>query len=298
VSAHRDEAFRNGGASGVAAEPGGANRNLATTNGWPTAERRDVARVHSDSDAGDHALCAGRRVIGYVTVDRGTTGSPEAAITTIRDACDRWNLCLTEVVTDRESTQRSLERPGIGYALDQIARGNAEGLVIGELVRVVRSQVDMASFMQWFQERNAAVVALDLDIDTSTPEGARVAEVLIRLGTWERDRIVERTKTGLADARANGRPVGRPSISDRPELQARIIGMRARGMTLQAIADSLNAAGVRTLRGGARWRPSSVQAALGYRRPSASGARKPTESTFSAPHDRRPLTPQSGRPGR
>jgi hypothetical protein len=39
-------------------------------------------------------------------------------------------------------------------------------------------------------------------------------------------------------------------------------------MTLKAIADQLNAEGVPTLRGGAMWRPSSVQAALGYQRPS------------------------------
>ena len=43
--------------------------------------------------------------------------------------------------------------------------------------------------------------------------------------------------------------------------------MRAEGMTLQAIADSLNDEGVPTLRGGQKWRPSSVQAAAGYRRP-------------------------------
>jgi hypothetical protein len=43
--------------------------------------------------------------------------------------------------------------------------------------------------------------------------------------------------------------------------------MRHEGMTLQAIADRLNAEGVPTLRGGTEWRPSSVQAAAGYRRP-------------------------------
>ena len=48
--------------------------------------------------------------------------------------------------------------------------------------------------------------------------------------------------------------------------------MREQGMTLQAIADVLNEEGVPTLRGGAMWRPSSVQRATGYRRPSA-GAR-------------------------
>ena len=42
--------------------------------------------------------------------------------------------------------------------------------------------------------------------------------------------------------------------------------MRAQGMTLQAIADRLNAEGVPTVRGGAKWRHSSVQAAVGYRR--------------------------------
>jgi Recombinase len=44
--------------------------------------------------------------------------------------------------------------------------------------------------------------------------------------------------------------------------------MRAKGMTLQAIADALNEEGVPTLRGGAKWRPSSVQSATGYKRPS------------------------------
>jgi hypothetical protein len=41
----------------------------------------------------------------------------------------------------------------------------------------------------------------------------------------------------------------------------------ADGWTLQAIADELNADGVPTLRGGAEWRPSSVQSAAGYKRP-------------------------------
>jgi hypothetical protein len=40
-------------------------------------------------------------------------------------------------------------------------------------------------------------------------------------------------------------------------------------MTLQAIADSLNEEGVPTARGAARWRPSSVQSVLGYKRAAA-----------------------------
>ena len=52
-----------------------------------------------------------------------------------------------------------------------------------------------------------------------------------------------------------------------PELAQRIAEMRERGLSLHAIAEALNEEGVPTPRGGARWRPSSVQSALGYRRP-------------------------------
>ena len=58
-------------------------------------------------------------------------------------------------------------------------------------------------------------------------------------------------------------------MADHPELLARIAAMRQAGMTLQAISDQLNDEHIPTLRGGAKWRPSSVQAALGYKRPSA-----------------------------
>jgi hypothetical protein len=50
-------------------------------------------------------------------------------------------------------------------------------------------------------------------------------------------------------------------------LHKRIAAMRADGMTLQAIADVLNDERVPTQRGGAKWRPSSVQSAAGYKRP-------------------------------
>jgi hypothetical protein len=78
---------------------------------------------------------------------------------------------------------------------------------------------------------------------------------------------MQRTRKGLEAARLAQRSSGQPAVSDAPALKQRIADMRAGGMTLQAIADTLNAEGVPTLRGGALWRPSSVQAATGYKRP-------------------------------
>lgn len=56
-------------------------------------------------------------------------------------------------------------------------------------------------------------------------------------------------------------------MQDIPTLKQWIVAMREAGMTLQAIADTLNEEDVPTLRGGQKWRFSSVQSAAGYRRP-------------------------------
>jgi hypothetical protein len=69
-------------------------------------------------------------------------------------------------------------------------------------------------------------------------------------------------------AAAKGSPVSRPAVRDLPALRKHIVAMRSSGMTLQAIADRLNAEGVPTHRGGKMWRPSRVQSAVRYRRPS------------------------------
>jgi hypothetical protein len=90
-------------------------------------------------------------------------------------------------------------------------------------------------------------------------------------GGLERDKLRDRTRSGLAAARINGQGEGRPSVADRPELRDRIQQLRASGTTLQAISDRLNAESVPTLRGGTEWRPSRVQAAAGYRRPGGQG---------------------------
>jgi DNA invertase Pin-like site-specific DNA recombinase/peptidoglycan hydrolase-like protein with peptidoglycan-binding domain len=228
-------------------------------------------------------LAAGEPVIGYVTLPAEAPASyADPSTTAIGETCEQAGWQLVDVVTDRE-TGRGLERPGLTYALRQIADGHARGLVISDLRRLSRSIVDLGALMEWFRDADAALVALDLGVDTSTPAGRELAATLIRLGGWERDRIARRTRSGLAGVRAQGGPTSRASVADRPELTERIIAMRSNGMTLQAISDQLNAEQVPTMRGGAMWRPSSVQAALGYRRP---GSRSPRDQLPSLEEDR------------
>jgi DNA invertase Pin-like site-specific DNA recombinase len=217
-------------------------------------------------------------VLGYASVS-GPAGSVKSEelkrqADVIARECERRGLALLELVGEREPQNgRALERPGLSYALERIAAREAQGLVVSDLSRLTHSAADLGSIIEWFTSARARLVAVAHALDTEDEAGRLAANMLVEVSGWERERLSERTRQGLKAARLNGRGGGRPAVTDDPGLRDRILRMRAHGMTLQAIADTLNAEGVPTLRGGAKWRHSSVQTAAGYKRPTKRSAR-------------------------
>jgi DNA invertase Pin-like site-specific DNA recombinase len=207
-------------------------------------------------------------VLGYASVghEHGERSQSDLRLQALDIAAEseKRGMHLLAIVRERERQRmRPLDRPGLGYALGKIAAGEAGGLVVAQLSRVTQSVPELGRVMEWLATRNARFVAVAEGLDTHEDAGRLAVETIIEVSRWERQRLVERTRNGMRAARRNGPG----SVADHPELTERIAGMRARGMTLQAIADQLNADGIPTIRGGARWRPSSVQAAAGYKRP-------------------------------
>lgn len=212
------------------------------------------------------------QVIGYVSVEQN--GEPEAGgmreqAHAIDGLCRQRGWHLLEVVRDVESVGGgSLKRPGLTYAVDRLAKGEASGIVVAELGRLSNSAAELSRALECVARSGGRLVVMDVGLDTASEAGRIAANSLLRVGSWERRRALERTRNGLAAARVRRPAAGMPAVEDVPALKQRILDMRADGLTLQAIADQLNEEGVPTLRGGQMWRPSSVQAALGYRRPS------------------------------
>jgi DNA invertase Pin-like site-specific DNA recombinase len=229
-----------------------------------------------------------RRALGYVLRDREAAQAQLAPqIDEIHAWCAASGLALQDVVHDVAAPGEQRARPSLQWALAQIAEREADTLVVSRLGDLSGSAVTLSPLLRWFMDESRALVAIDLGLDTSTPEGHLAAEAVAGVGSLERERISVRTREGMAAARSRGGVQGRIAVADMPELHERIGGMREDGMTLQAIADVLNEDGVPTLRGGMMWRPSSVQRATGYRRPpSASGLPLPrTTSGFGRRRD-------------
>jgi DNA invertase Pin-like site-specific DNA recombinase len=205
------------------------------------------------------------RAVGYASVDGTGKGTAEldAQRQAIQRCAQRLGLELVEVVREREPDKgKALDRAGLSYVIERIAAGDASCIVVTGLDRLSRSVAELGTIVQWLERNGVRLVAVDLDLDTASSAGRATANALASVAGWERERISERTRKGLAAARSKRHA----ATGDWADIRKRIAGMRADGMTLQAIADVLNQEGVPTPRGGAEWRPSSVQSAAGYKR--------------------------------
>jgi DNA invertase Pin-like site-specific DNA recombinase len=205
------------------------------------------------------------RFVGYVRVSTDEQSLSGLGLAAQREVIQReatirsWDLI--EVFEDAGSSGRTLAgRPGLEAALQLVTSGEAEGLVVAKLDRLSRSLLDFAGLMERSHNEQWDLVALDLGVDTSTPQGELMAAVLATFAQFERRLIGQRTKAALAAKAARGVQLGRPrSIPDRSI--TRILELRVEGLTYRAVADRLNLEGVTTGHGG-RWHGPTVYRAL------------------------------------
>jgi DNA invertase Pin-like site-specific DNA recombinase len=206
------------------------------------------------------------RVVGYVRVSSEEQSSSGAGLEAQRRAitaeCKRRGWRLVEVIEDAGFSAKDLRRPGIKAALEVLEAGEAKALVAAKLDRLSRSMIDFTALMATATKQGWALVALDCAVDTTTPTGEAMANMLATFAQFERRLISQRTREALAVKKAQGVKLGRPR-SLPPRVRTRIRRMRGRGMTLEAIARTLNDEGVPTAQGGKRWYASTVRAVAG-----------------------------------
>jgi DNA invertase Pin-like site-specific DNA recombinase len=213
-----------------------------------------------------YKLASGKRRAGHrlrERVDRRASANGvglDAQRATIEAECDRRGWQPVRIEEDVLSGC-NLNRPGLQRALDACRTGKVAGVVVAKLDRLSRSLANFATLVEQARRKGWNFVALDLGVDLSTPSGEFLASVMASEAQWERRIIGQRTKGALAVKKTQGVRLSRPA-SIPEKLAKRIVEMRASGMTLQAICDTLNAQQVPTARGGRMWRPTSLRAVL------------------------------------
>jgi DNA invertase Pin-like site-specific DNA recombinase len=121
-----------------------------------------------------------------------------------------------KVFTDVRSG-RTMDRPGLIALLDYARLGDT--LAVVRLDRLGRSLTELLATVASLKERGIALVSLEERLNTSSAAGELVFHVFGAIAHFERRLIAERTKDGIAAARANGRHPGRQPL-DRDKADA------------------------------------------------------------------------------
>lgn len=142
------------------------------------------------------------------------------------------------VVTETISGSMSIEqRKGFARLLDKMERGDV--LVVTKLDRLGRDAIDVSTTVAKLEEMGIRVHCLALGgVDLTSSAGKLTMGVINAVAQFERDLLIERTQSGLARAKAQGKPLGRPAALT-SEQQAQVRGRIAKGETVSAIARDL-----------------------------------------------------------
>ena len=183
--------------------------------------------------------------------------------TDLRLGLDAQHACIAEEaarrgwdvvwVEDAAYTGSNMRRPGLRHALAMLKGHRAQVLLVCKWDRLSRDVYDFAGLLITARKQHWAIVALDLDVDTTTPEGEAMATNMMTWAQLERKRIGQRTHEALEVKRLRGDPGLTP-----PATEALIMSLRAEGESLRSITQYLNESLTPTANGGREWYLSTV----------------------------------------
>lgn len=112
---------------------------------------------------------------------------------------------VTKLFSERVSSVA--QRPELQRALDYIREGDV--FVVTKLDRLARSVADLVDITRSIQAKGAALRILALNLDTTTPTGTLMLNLLGSVAQFERELMLERQREGIAKAKSEGKYKGR-----------------------------------------------------------------------------------------
>lgn len=113
-----------------------------------------------------------------------------------------------ELIFREKASGGRWDRPELHKLLEQLRKGDV--LVVWKLDRLSRSLRDVLTIMEQVREKKAGFRSITEAVDTTTPAGRMMMQMVGAFAEFERAMLKERTKAGLDAARKEGRIGGRP----------------------------------------------------------------------------------------
>ena len=146
----------------------------------------------------------------------------------------RWRVVAEFVDRGISGAKGRDQRPGFDRLLKGIARRDFDVVAAWSVDRLGRSLQDLIGFLGEMHAKEVDLYPHQQGLDTSTPAGKALFQMLGVFGEFERAMIRERVNAGLARARAKGVQLGRPRVPE--DVEAAIRAGLASGMGIRKVA--------------------------------------------------------------
>lgn len=125
------------------------------------------------------------------------------------------------------------KRPLYQEMLDDVRKKKADAVLVWKLDRFARSTRELLERLEEFRTLGVELLSYTENIDTTTPIGKAFFQIAAVIAEFERDLIRERIIAGMENAKAKGKRLGRPAISE--ETVNEIKRLKEKGLSHNAI---------------------------------------------------------------
>jgi DNA invertase Pin-like site-specific DNA recombinase len=155
-----------------------------------------------------------KKVAIYARVSTDRNQTVENQLRHLREVGERlgWNVVAVHVDEGVSGAKGRERRPGFDALLKGVARREFDLIAAWSVDRLGRSLQDLLGFLSDIQTRRIDLYLHQQGLDTSTPSGRMLFQMLGVFSEFERSMICERVMAGLDRARAQGRRIGRPPM--------------------------------------------------------------------------------------
>jgi DNA invertase Pin-like site-specific DNA recombinase len=141
-----------------------------------------------------------------------------------------------EKVFEEQLSSVDKQRPELLKAIDYAREGDV--FVVTKLDRLARSMADLVKLQDTLETKGVTLKILNLNIDTGTPTGKLMMNLLGSIAEFERDIMLERQREGIAKAKEDGKYKGRAPTAQRQAEDVK--RLKAEGKTAEQIMVELN----------------------------------------------------------
>ncbi len=173
-------------------------------------------------------------IYARVSTDRQST---ESQLNALREYAGKRAWAISKEYIDEGYTGSNTKRPAFNAMMADARKRKFDVLLVYKLDRLSRSLKDLITTLDDLKSMGIDFISYDNGLDTTTPTGRLIFNVVGAVAEFEKDIIRERVRAGLENAKRKGKRLGRPPVS--PRLVDEAKKLRSEGMSFRQIGKQL-----------------------------------------------------------